>query len=74
MEAETTQRGILSMQVCVPESWGDNQVKEFADNDNPCGTSNGWCIRKEGDDSLNGDPERRNCSDRKGFVHVMLDA
>lgn len=55
-------------QVCVPKNWTDEQVKDSA------GTTNGWFIRKNGDQLLNGDPERRVCDDRKGFVHIMLDA
>ena len=61
------------MQVCVPEEWSDAEVKEFADMKNLCGTAHGWMIRKD-EKSLNGDPERNACSDRKGFVHIMLDA
>jgi hypothetical protein len=72
--AETTRTGALDMQVCVPKDWTDEQVKEFADLDNPCGTINGWFIRKQGDKALAGADERVPCSDRKGFVHVMLDA
>lgn len=71
---EVTKRGALSMQVCVPGDWTDEQVKEFADRENLCGTTNGWFIRKEGDKALNGDPERNPCTDRAGCVHVMLDA
>jgi hypothetical protein len=66
--------GALDMQVCVPENWTDEQVKEFADSENLCGTQNGWQIRKQGDKALNGDNERVKCSDRNEFVHIMLDA
>lgn len=72
--AEVTKRGGLSMQVCVPTGWTDEQVKAFADTANACGTENGWSIRKEGDKALAGDPERVACSDRKDHVHIMLDA
>lgn len=74
---EVTRRGVLSMQVCVPEDWTDGQVKAFADRQNLCGTVNGWVIRKEGDDLLAGAPERVKCSGRggrDGYVHIMLDA
>jgi hypothetical protein len=74
MPAEVTRRGALSMQVCVPNDWTDEQVKTFADKENPCGTENGWFIRKEGDPALNGDLERSPCSAGNGQVHVMLDA
>lgn len=72
--AEVTRRGALDMQVCVPADWGDDAVKAFADQENLCGTADGWAIRKEGDPALNGDPERAACQSRPGFVHVMLDA
>ena len=71
--ATVTRTGALDMQVCIPADWSDAQVKGFADSANPCGTENGWCIRKD-KKSLAGDPERNQCSQRKGFVHVMLDA
>ena len=71
---EVTRAGALDMQVCVPADWSDAQVKDFADTNNTCGTEHGWAIRKEGSKHLAGDPERAQCSDRKGFVHVTLDA
>lgn len=71
--AAVTRTGALDMQVCVPSDWGDSAVKAFADRENPCGTFQGWQIRKDAE-SLGGDPERQPCADRAGFVHVMLDA
>ena len=64
----------LDMQVCVPKNWSDKQVVEFAEANNPCGTSGGWQIRKEGSKFLAGAPERVPCNDRAGMVHIMLDA
>ncbi len=72
--AEMTRAGALDCQVCVPADWDDTAVKQFAENVNPCGTEHGWQIRKEGDEALDGDPERVPCQSRPGFVHVMLDA
>lgn len=72
--ALVTRRGALDMQVCVPMDWDDYAVKRFADTENLCGTSGGWCIRKEGDKALAGAPERIPCAKRPGFVHIMLDA
>lgn len=74
MTAEVTRRGALDMQVCVPSDWTDQQVKEFADKENPCGTQNGWFIRRAGDKALNGDLERSPCASGGGQVHIMLDA
>jgi len=73
-EPTVTRRGSLDMQVCVPADWSDDQVVEFASIANPCGTVDGWGIRREGSKYLAGAPERRICEDRKGFVHITLDA
>lgn len=70
---EVTRNGILSMQVCVPAGWTDEQVEHFANKENPAGTSGGWGIRKEGDKWLSGCPERVQCEQRAGCVHIMLD-
>jgi len=74
MQATVTRRGVLDMQVCVPKTWTDKQVKEFADTQNLCGTTLGWSIRREGDSLLRGAKERVQCSDDKNNVHIMLDA
>jgi hypothetical protein len=62
------------MQVCVPKDWTDEQVKAFADAENPCGTENGWHIRREGDETLAGAPERQQCAGDRELVHIVLDA
>lgn len=74
LNPEVIYLGILDAQVCVPKEWSDDDVKDFADRAYPCGTSNGWTIRKEGDKFLAGDPERMKCVQRPDFVHIMLDA
>lgn len=74
MEAEVTQRNALGMQVCVPAKWTDEEVKSFAESSNPCGTTNGWSIRREGDKMLIDMPERNPCGRNTGYVHIMLDA
>lgn len=66
--------GILSTQVCVPTDFSDEQVLTFAEKEFPCGTTNGWFIRKEGDKLLDGAPERAPCDNNKKKVHIMLDA
>lgn len=73
-EAEVIHYGLLDMQVCVPEKWTDEQVKEFAEKKFPCRITNGWFIRKEGSEYLKGTQERIACAERPGFVHIMLDA
>ena len=74
INAVITKSGILDMQVCVPKDWSDDQVRNFAEANNPCGTTTGWHIRQEGNDALKGDPERVQCSNMEGYVHVMLEA
>lgn len=74
MSAEVTQYGVLDCQVCVPESFTDEEVLAFANAANPCGTSLGWAIRKQGDVGLAGCDERVKCTGREGYVHIMLDA
>jgi len=66
--------GCLDMQVCVPTHWTNEQVLEFAEEENPCGTEAGWEIRREGSECLRGAPERKKCEEREGFIHIMLDA
>lgn len=72
--ATITQTGTLGMQVCVPDRWDDERVLAFANRKNPCGTETGWHIRRDGDEALQGDPERQPCAEREGYVHIMLDA
>lgn len=74
MNAEVTRFGLIDMQVCVPSDWSDDQVVSFANTENPCGTQNGWQIRREGSRLLAGAQERVPCTDRAGCVHIMLDA
>jgi len=71
---EVTREGLLDMQVCVPEDWSDKQVEDFANKEIFCGTRSGWRIRKEGSEFLEGTSERNPCSERKGCVHITLDA
>lgn len=73
MDATVTRNGALDMQVCVPADWTDEQVKQFADNANPCGAERGWHIRRQGDPALAGKDERVKCTESSN-VHIMLDA
>lgn len=70
---EVTRSGLLSMQVCVPSSFTDEQVEDFANSANPAGTQHGWQMRRNGDEALAGCDERVPCQQRAGCVHVMLD-
>lgn len=70
---EVTMIGFLDMQVCVPNHFTDEQAIEFAESDNPCGTEKGWTVRKDVE-GLNGYPERNQCEEREGCVHIMMNA
>lgn len=74
MPATVTRRGALAMQVCVPVEYSDDDVNRFAEESNPCGTTHGWHICRDGDRLLGGDPERVVCQQREGHVHIMLHA
>ena len=63
---------ILAMQVCVPETHTEEQIIAFAEKENPCGTSHGWGIAKEGHASLMGHSARVKCSELSGHIHCVL--
>lgn len=65
---------LLHCQACVPADWTDEQVKEFVEAENPCGTEGGWHLRRQGSPDLAGCNERVRCEARDGFVHIMFDA
>lgn len=71
---QVTRSSLFSMQVCVPKSYSDEQAREFAERENPCGTEHGWQIRRQGSESLSGCDERTQCVERHDYVHIMLDA
>ena len=73
-EAVLLRSGGLDCQVCVPHDWTDEQAIAFAESQRPCGTEHGWSIRREGDKALAGDPERQRCTERDGYVHIVMDA
>lgn len=72
--ASITHSGPLDIQVCVPHDWTDDQVREFAENEHPCGTTHGWEIRRQGHRLLAGADERTPCGCLQNNVHIMLDA
>lgn len=71
---QVTKMGIFDMQVCVPKEYTDEKVVAFAESEQKCGTTNGWCIRKAGNKRLAGHPERVQCAERENFIHIMLEA
>ena len=64
----------LDMLVCVPKGWPDKKVIAYAESEWPCGTENGWGIRREGSELLAGCPERIKCACDYNKVHIVLDA
>lgn len=73
MKPEITKTGIFDMQICIPESYTDEQAETFANSESPAGTENGWVMKHAGNESLNGDAERVKCQGRAGCVHIMLE-
>ncbi len=72
--AIVVKRGVFDMQVCVPKEWSDDQIREFAESHNPCGTAASWSIRHQGSEYLNGDEERTQCQEHTDNCHIMLNA
>ena len=72
-EADIVRRGLLDMQVCVPRSWSNEQVEQFANHNNPTGVEQRWAIREQGSEFLAGANERVQCEDHCAHVHIMLD-
>ena len=73
MKPEITRQGLLSIQVCVPHDWKDEQVTDFANQELPTSIKSRWSIRKAGHKLLQNDPERQPCNERSNFCHIMLD-
>ncbi len=72
MEPTIIRAGFLTIQCCVPKEYTDEQVIEFVEKHNPCGTSGGWHVRKEG--SKLGYKERVECAKDSNNIHILLDA
>ncbi len=72
-KATVTKMGLASLQVCVPQTFSDEEVVAFVNAQSPTGLEHGWQIRREGDPVLDGDPERNGCDKHNENVHIMLD-
>lgn len=72
MEPSIIRAGLLTIQCCIPKEFTDQQTVDFVEKINPCGTTGGWHIRKEG--NIFGSPERVECAKDNNNVHVLLDA
>lgn len=73
LQPQGLRMGILDCQVCVPESFTDDEVRAFAEKTWPCGTTHGWQIRTSLE-RLAGHPVRNPCAERAGAVHITLEA
>jgi hypothetical protein len=73
MTAQVTKVGAFDMQVCVHAGLSDEDARTFAERENPCGTTRGWSIRRQGDTGLAGAYQRLPCAERAGYVHITLD-
>lgn len=71
---KVTNVGLMNMQLCIPKDWTDEQAIAFAQSEHPCGTEHGWQIEREGCSALDGSPERVDCEERDGYIHIMVEA
>ena len=64
----------LVIQVCVPEEWGNDKIKEFVEGEDSYKTMSSWEIRKQGNLMPAVTDERVVCLEVPGCVHVILEA
>ncbi len=74
MTAEIIQAYPFSIQLCVPETWTNEQILAFGETTRPCGTEYGWFIRPDGTPETSNTRERVQCELNSNNVHVILDA
>lgn len=72
-EPQVLKVGLVTMQVCVPSGWTDEQIVEYANQKAMTGLDHGWSIIRNGDAALGSYPERNQCEQRKECVHVLLE-
>lgn len=63
---EVIRQGLLFVQVCVPVSFTDSQVEEFANKASPTGIRSEWRIDRSQE------RVRAACFDRDGCCHLVL--
>ena len=71
--AEVIRAGLCDLQICVPKDCMDTEAEEFANSAIPTGIESSWKIKKNGNPTLAGDPERVKCVGRVDHVHIMLE-
>ena len=74
VDAELVKMSLLAAQVCVPWTWTDEQARDFLESKAPCGTENGWAMRKQGHERLAGCDERVQCTRHTHRCHIMFEA
>ena len=57
---------LLGMSLCVSKDWTNEQVIDFAEKNNPCGTTAGWQVHE----ALG----RVKCSDKLDYIHIVVHA
>jgi len=67
-DPEIIRCSVFALQVCVPATWTDEEIEEFAEQEHPAGAFDGWHIQRDGPY-----PERVSCNDREGFIHVVVE-
>jgi hypothetical protein len=56
---EILQRNFLTMQVCAKRDASDEEILKTCNEDNPAGTTNGWCqVVRKVEDMAGDNPER----------------
>lgn len=71
--AEVIRIALMDLQVCVPKDATDEEATDFVNTTNPTGISSRWAMKKEGNPTLVGYPERVNCEDRADHVHIVFE-
>jgi hypothetical protein len=74
MSAVVLEMNLFALRVCVPADWAEAEIIAFAEKENPCGTTHGWQIRREGSPFLEGAKERVQCASLSTNVHLVLEA
>lgn len=65
MTPEIVRQSLLWIQVCVPETFTDAEVEDFANTTHPTGISSQWQIQQL-------EPVRCKCEERQGCSHLVL--
>lgn len=64
---------LVSVQVCVPDNWSNDQVIDFVQRMPVSWEKEAWEVRKDGDVLLCGHPAKTPCKKKPGYIHMFLD-